>query len=112
VLYARGINGCGYTDISLEIYCNVGIEDHLTQTMVKLYPNPVHQSLYIDMDESAEVTKVALFNEAGRLVYQTDCNNTHIEIDCTRFANGHYTVQFLDKQGRRVESRKIVVKNK
>lgn len=111
-LYVRGFNNCGNAEISLNLYCNVGIEDYLTQTIVKLYPNPVHQSLYIDMDESAEVAKVALFNEAGRLVYQTDCNDTHIEIDCTRFANGHYTVQFLDKQGRRVESRKIVVKNK
>jgi hypothetical protein len=79
--------------------------------MVKLYPNPVHQSLFIDMDEAAEVAKVALFDEAGRLVYKTDCSDTHLEIDCTRFANGHYTVQFIDKQGRRVESRKIVVKN-
>lgn len=111
-LYVRGINGCGYTEISLDIYCNVGIEDHPTQNLVKLYPNPVHQSLYIDMDEVAEVAKVALFDEAGRLVYKTDCTDTHIEIDCTRFANGHYTVQFLDEKGRRVESRKIVVKNK
>ena len=110
-LYARGVNGCGYTEISLNLTCNVGIEDHPTQTMVKLYPNPVHQSLFIDMDEAAEVAKVALFDEAGRLVYKTDCSDTHLEIDCTRFANGHYTVQFIDKQGRRVESRKIVVKN-
>lgn len=110
-LYARGINGCGYTEISLELKCNVGIEDHPSQTMVKLYPNPVHQSLFINMDEAAEVAKVALFDEAGRLVYKTECTDTHIEIDCSRFANGHYTVQFLDKQGRRVESRKIVVNN-
>lgn len=111
-IFVRGINGCGYKEISLELYCNVGIEDHPTQTMMKLYPNPVHQSLYIDMDETADVAKVALFDEAGRLVYQTSCNDTHIEIDCSRFANGHYTVQFFNEKGRRVESRKIVVKNK
>lgn len=110
-LFARGINGCGYTEISLELYCNVGIEDHQTQALVKLYPNPVHQSLHIDLDNASEVAKVALYNEVGRLVYQTDCNDTHMEIDCTRFANGHYTVQFLDEKGRRVESRKIVVNN-
>ena len=111
-LYARGFNNCGYTEISLELYCNVGIEDHQTQALVKLYPNPVHQSLFIDLDNASEVAKVALYNEVGRLIYQTDCNDTHIEIDCTRFANGHYTVQFLDEKGRRVESRKIVVNNR
>ncbi len=112
VLTARGINGCGYTEVSLSIYCNVGIEDHPTQALVKLYPNPVHQSLYIDLDNASEVAKVALYDESGRLVYKTDCHDTHIEIDCTRFANGHYTVQFLNEKGRRVESRKIVVNNK
>jgi hypothetical protein len=111
-LYARGFNNCGYKEISLELYCNVGIEDHETQALVSLYPNPVHQSLYIDLDNATEIAKVALYNEVGRLIYQTDCNDTHIEIDCSRFANGHYTVQFLDEKGRRVESRKIVVKNK
>ncbi|MBO6080042.1 MAG: T9SS type A sorting domain-containing protein [Bacteroidales bacterium] len=111
-LFVRGFNNCGYTQISLDITCNVGIEDHPTQASVKLYPNPVHQSLYIDLDNASDVAKVALYNEAGRLVYQTDCNDTHIEIDCTRFANGHYTVQFLNEKGRRVESRKIIVNNK
>lgn len=112
VLTARGINGCGYKEVSLSIYCNVGIEDHPEQAVVKLYPNPVHQSLYIDLDNAADVAKVALYDEAGRLVYKTDCTDTHLEIDCTRFANGHYTVQFLNEKGRRVESRKIVVNNK
>ena len=111
VLTARGINSCGFTEVSLSIYCNVGIEEHPEHAMVKLYPNPVHQSLYIDLDNASEVAKVTLYDEAGRLVYKTDCNDTHLEIDCTRFANGHYTVHFLNSKGRRVESRKIVVRN-
>jgi hypothetical protein len=112
VLTIRGGNPCGFTEQSINLTCNVGIEDHPEQTLVKLYPNPVHQSLFIDVDNTSEIAKVALFNEVGRLVYQTDCNDTHLEIDCSRFANGHYTVQFLDEKGRRVESRKIIVNNK
>ena len=112
VLTARGINNCGYTETSLELYCNVGIEDYPSNTVVALYPNPVHQSLFINLENAPEVSNVRLYNEAGRLVYQADCNDTHLEIDCTRFANGHYTVQFLNKKGRSVESRKIVVNNK
>jgi len=112
VLTIRGGNPCGFTEQSINLTCNVGIEDHPEQTLVKLYPNPVHQSLFIDVDNASEIAKVALFNEVGRLVYQTDCNDTHLEIDCSRFANGHYTVQFLDEKGRRVESRKIIVNNK
>ena len=111
-LTARGINNCGYSETSLELFCNVGIEDYETQAMVSLYPNPVHQSLYINIENAPEVKAVSLFDEAGRLVYKTRCDDTHLEIDCTRFANGHYTVQFLDEQGRRVESRKIIVNNK
>lgn len=111
-LTARGINNCGYTETSLELYCNVGIEDYETQATVTLYPNPVHQSLYINIENAPEVNAVRLYDEAGRLVYQTRCDNTHLEINCTQFANGHYTVQFLDEKGRKVESRKIVVNNK
>ena len=111
-LIARGINNCGYTETSLELYCNVGIEDYPFQATVTLYPNPVHQSLFINVENAPDVKMVRLYNEAGRLVYQADCNDTHLEIDCTRFANGHYTVQFLNEKGRRVESRKIIVNNK
>ena len=112
ILTARGINGCGYTEITLNLYCNVGIEDYPANAVVTLYPNPVQQSLYINLENAPEVSKVGVYNEAGRLVYQANCNDTHLEIDCTRFANGHYTVQFLNKKGRGVESRKVVVSNK
>ena len=111
-LIARGINNCGYRETSLELFCNVGIEDYETQAMVTLYPNPVHQSLFINIENAPEVETVRLYDETGRLVYQTRCDDTHLEIDCTRFANGHYTVQFLDEKGRKVESRKIIVNNK
>ena len=112
ILTARGINSCGYTEITLNLYCNVGIEDYPSNAVVNLYPNPVHQSLFINLENAPEVSKVRLYNGSGRLVYQADCNDTHLEIDCTRFANGHYTVQFMNEKGRRVESRKIVVNNK
>ena len=112
ILTARGINNCGYTEITLNLYCNVGIEDYPANAVVTLYPNPVHQSLFVNLEKAPEISKVRLYNEAGRLVYQTNCNDTHLEIDCTRFANGHYTLQFLNEKGRRVESRKIVVNNK
>ena len=112
VLTARGINNCGYTEISLELYCNVGIEDYPSNASVTLYPNPVHQSLFIDLENAPDIRKVRLYDESGRLVYQTNCKDTHIEIDCTRFANGHYTVQFFNEKGRSVESRKIIVNNK
>lgn len=111
-LTARGINGCGYSEVSLDLYCNVGIEDYPSNATVSLYPNPVHQTLYVNLENAPEVSKVRLYDETGRLVYQTNCNDTHLEIDCTRFANGHYTVQFLNEKGRRVESRKIIVNNR
>jgi hypothetical protein len=111
-LTARGINGCGYSEVSLDLYCNVGIEDYPSNATVSLYPNPVHQTLYVNLENAPEVSKVRLYDETGRLVYQTNCNDTHLEIDCTRFANGHYTVQFLNEKGRRVENRKIIVNNR
>lgn len=110
-LIARGINNCGFTETSLSLYCNVGIEDYPSAT-VTLYPNPVHQSLHINLENASDVKTVRLYDETGRLVYQANCDDTHLEIDCTRFANGHYSVQFLNEKGGRVESRKIVVNNK
>ena len=110
-LIARGINNCGYTETSLSLYCNVGIEDYPSAT-VSLYPNPVHQALHINLENAPGVKMVRLYDESGRLVYQANCDDTHLEIDCTRFANGHYSVHFLNEKGGRVENRKIIVNNK
>ncbi len=112
ILTARGINNCGYTETSINIFCNVGIEDHIDNPVVKLYPNPVHQSLFINLENAADIRLVRLYDETGRLVFSGSCDDTTMEIDCTRFANGHYTVHFVNEKGNISETRKIIVNNR
>lgn len=112
ILTARGINNCGYTETSINIFCNVGVVDYPETATVKLYPNPVHQSLFIDKGEGSEYSLVKIYDERGRMVFSRKFDGNEMEIDCTRFANGHYTVRFSDASGSKGEARKIIIANK
>ena len=112
VLTARGINNCGYTEQSVNIFCNVSVEDYEGKTSIKLYPNPVHQSLFIDFGDKVEYKQVRLYDERGRLIFSAQCEDYSMEIDCTKYANGHYTLVFTNEKGNRSETRKIIINNR
>lgn len=112
LLTARGINDCGYTETSLSIFCNVGIEDYGQETTILLYPNPVYQSLYVNVEENSDVYELAMYDEIGKLVYRNKLNGNNLEINCTNFANGHYTIHFLNKKGKKIDTKKIIVNNR
>lgn len=112
ILTARGINNCGYTETSLSLFCNVGIEDPNTSFNISLYPNPIHQTLFVNIDNRPDVRRVMMYDMSGKLVYGSNITDSNFEIDCTVFANGNYTIVFYDDKGNKTESRKIIIQNR
>lgn len=109
-LIVKAINGCGYRDTSLVINCNVGVEEYLNDSEILVYPNPVSQSLNINLENTVlEVSEIQLFDPRGRCVHRIPADDRQIQLDCTPFANGHYVLRFIDKTGHALDSRKIII---
>ena len=109
-LIVKAINSCGYQDTSLAITCNVGVEEYLNESEIVVYPNPVSQSLHINLEKTVlEVSEIQLFDPRGRCVHRIPVDDNLIQLDCTPYANGHYVIRFVDDKGRVLDSRKIII---
>jgi len=110
-LTAKAINECGFTEKSIFITCNVGVEEYANETNIRLYPNPVHSTLNIDLSETAlNVDKVQLFDNLGRCVQTIPVNEAQLQLDCSSYASGVYYVKFTNKEYQLLETRKIIIK--
>lgn len=109
-LIVKAINSCGYQDTSLTITCNVGVDEYLNESEILVYPNPVSQSLNINLEKTTlDVSEIQLFDSKGGCVRCIPANDSQIQIDCTPYANGNYVIRFVNDKGRVVDSRNIIV---
>ena len=109
-LIVKAINSCGYQDTSLNITCNVGVDEYLNESEILVYPNPVSQSLNINLEKTTlDVSEIQLFDSKGRCVRSISADDSQIQIDCTPYANGHYIIRFVNDKGRVVDSRNIII---
>lgn len=109
-LIVKAINSCGYQDTSLVITCNVGVNEYLNESEILVYPNPVSQSLHINLEKTVlEVSEIQLFDARGRCVRRMPADESLIQLDCTPYSNGQYIIRFVDDMGRILDSRKIII---
>lgn len=109
-LTAKAINGCGSTEISIDIYCNVGIDEYTNETNIVVYPVPTRDVLNINLeDAAANVRKIQLFDQRGRCLQTVNVDEFLMQLDCSSCAAGHYFVRFIDENGKTIDTRKIVV---
>lgn len=110
-LIARGINDCGYDEVSLNIYCNVDVDEYTNDTQILLYPNPTAQYLNINFkDAVVSVAKVQLYDNLGRCLQTIPVDGTQLQIECNSFAAGTYFVKFTNENGKVMDTRKVVIK--
>lgn len=66
---------------------------------VKIYPNPVIEKLYVELDASVKETQVKLLSADGRVVYTVSNNqNRLLNIPVTGLPAGVYMLQVADKE--------------
>lgn len=80
---------------NISVTAGVGIEDHGLST--KVYPNPV--SNVLNIDATANINRVEIFNMMGQIVGSYDANDVHMQINTNSFANGIYTVKISTEDG-------------
>ena len=109
-LTAMAINSCGTSELSISIYCNVGIDEYTNETNIVVYPVPTRDVLNINLeDAAANVRKIQLIDQRGRCLQNVNVDDFHMQLDCSSCAAGHYFVRFIDENGKTIDTRKIVV---
>jgi hypothetical protein len=82
---------------------------------IKIYPNPVSETLYIKGYDLNDIqAKILLYNINGAIVRDFDINNTYNgptqEINVTDLANGLYLLNITDSKGSVLKTQRIIVK--
>lgn len=110
VLMVKAINSCGHCDTSLTITCNVGVDEYTNETQILVYPNPVAQTLNINMENAVvQLQTIEIIDQTGRCIYRNSLDDVQHQIDCTPFSNGTYVLRLLDANGKAVDHRKIII---
>ena len=85
--------GCETISSCYEI-TNVGVDD-LFQSQIEYYPNPVQESLYIDLGESFSDIEISLFHVNGQLIFQKNFKHrSQMEISMPE-EKGMYFIQIM-----------------
>jgi hypothetical protein len=66
----------------------------------KVYPNPVHDKLYIEQTASQGETEVSVLDITGRIisVQKFGSNSPYLEVDCSKLKNGSYLLRVKSDQ--------------
>ncbi len=111
ILTAQAINDCGTAEVSINIYCNVGVEEYTNDTGILLYPVPTQNILNIDMhDAAAQVESIQLLDLLGRCLQSITVTDKRIQVDCSPYATGQYFVRFLGEKDQVIDTRKIIIR--
>lgn len=82
---------------------NVGINEH--NENVSVYPNPANN--VINVNASANINMVEVFNMMGQRVALIDANDTNVQINTTALSNGMYMMRITTEEG--VSNQKFMV---
>lgn len=69
------------------------LEPLVSKNRIKIYPNPVNQTLFVEMGESYVNGHVYIYDLQGRLISSTKNNTDFCTIDMTKIPQGVYLVQ-------------------
>ncbi len=90
---------------NLKTMDGVGIAEVQTPSDIRLYPNPVRNRLFVEMNFTSD-TQIQIYDLSGQLLREIDGNSVQNGIDVSTFRSGLYYVRILD--GRNVISKKFI----
>jgi hypothetical protein len=95
ILRASSRDGKVYDEVVLNLpKSTVGINDDVKQTIFKLYPNPAHDIIILEMNVD---DTVRIFNINGAKVLEKNLSSGRHEISINHFSPGIYAVQVNGK---------------
>jgi hypothetical protein len=91
------INGCSSAPSNLIYFNSVGIESNNVFKGITLYPNPAHDYLIIENDNSKGPIDFVIINSFGRNIYKSILNYKKT-IDLNKFSSGIYIIRFTKSE--------------
>lgn len=111
VLTAKAINECGSAETSINIYCNVGIDEYVNETNILLYPVPARQFVNVNLEQAVTaVAKIQLIDNLGRVLQTIPVTESNMQIDLGQYAAGTYFLKFSNERGSVVDTRKLIIR--
>lgn len=87
---------------------SIGIKENSgTNANIKIYPNPNHGEVTVNLSNLKENTSIEIYNALGQLVHKEKVNNTTTVLNLQKLANGIYQMRILEK-GSVIKHEKIV----
>ena len=80
----------------LQVYYSPTDVEETENTALRLYPNPVNQSLKI---ETEGMTQVSVYNMLGQTVYKKDWDGNVLNVNTSDWTEGLYLVKVQTAQG-------------
>ncbi len=90
--------------ISVDEYVSV-IDNELS---INIYPNPVKDILYIDLQSLSGIADIKIQNINGQVIYESKSNNVILKVDITNYAKGVYFVNIVS--GNETYNAKVIFK--
>ena len=96
------------SDICTGTGLNTDIADNrLPDNAVKIYPNPTHSELNVEISENDKASNVQIYNTIGHLVYSEKTKNNILTIDVFGMAHGIYFLK-VEQNGKYIVKKFIV----
>ncbi|MCB0494783.1 MAG: BspA family leucine-rich repeat surface protein [Cyclobacteriaceae bacterium] len=80
---------------TFDILTVTGINDNLGEEIVRIYPNPVANMLFVEKNEGFQ--EIQVINMSGSLVLRSESNST--ELDVSQLKQGNYIVRVITPTG-------------
>lgn len=110
ILTVKAINSCGFVERSLPINCSVGIDEYVNESNILLYPVPTNDVLNVNLENAvSNIKNIQLIDPSGRIIRNIPVTDALMQIDCSSYATGHYFIRFFDQNGRKIDTRKIII---
>jgi PKD repeat protein len=98
-------NGCSSSPSNTIHYSNSGVEVNENNNSVKVYPNPVSNELFIEIEGNNETTNFEIFNSIGQIVFRGSMLEKTI-VKTSSFSAGVYLIKL--ESGKTFQYKKIV----
>jgi len=90
-------NGCVFSD-SVSVGLGVGFEELVNNFIVLVYPNPVKNELFIELNNENGI-QFDVFNVIGEQINSMKFQNSKNKVSTSNMVNGLYLYNIIDKSG-------------
>jgi hypothetical protein len=92
------------------ITTTLSVEELITDSSIKIYPNPIVDLVHIDIANNTGSVTATLYSITGKQVAFQKINTTRQTMNLNHLANGMYLMQLYFKETNTIKSFKIIKK--